>query len=112
MDRSKGIAQGLLGAAFFGAGGMKLAGGMKGEFERFGYPQWLRVAVGLAETAGAAGMLAGLRTPRWAKPSGAVLSGVMAGALWTHLVRAKDPPTHALPALALLGLSAWVASKQ
>lgn len=85
---------------------------MKEEFDRFGYPSWFRVATGLLETAGAAGMLAGLRTPRLIRPSGALLGGVMTGALWTHLVRTGDPPQRALPPLALLAFSAWVAAKR
>ena len=89
MSTARSIAQGLTSAAFFAAGGMKLAGGMKGEFERFGYPQWFRVAVASGEVAAAAGL---------------------AGAVYTHLVRAGDGPAPATPPLVLGGLSAWIAA--
>ena len=111
MSTARSIAQGLTSAAFFAAGGMKLAGGMKGEFERFGYPQWFRVAVASGEVTAAVGLAAGLLGDRrFERPAGALLASTMAGAVFTHLVRAGDGPAQAAPPLVLGGLSAWIAA--
>ena len=108
---AKMIVQGLTSAAFFAAGGMKLAGGMAEEFECFGYPQWFRVAVASGEVAAAAGLAAGLLGERrFERPAGALLAGTMAGAVYTHLVRVDDGPAQAAAPLVLGGLSAWVAA--
>ena len=42
------ILQALLGLAFLGAGGQKLAGTdqMVNDFDRYGYPQWFRIVTG------------------------------------------------------------------
>lgn len=111
MSTARSIAQGLTSAAFFAAGGMKLAGGMADDFERFGYPQWLRVAVATGEVVAAAGLAAGLLGDRrFERASGTLLAGTMAGAAFTHLARAGDTPAEAAPSLVLGGLSAWIAA--
>lgn len=109
MNEPVRLAQGLLGAVFLGSGGAKLAGQMKGEFERFGYPPWFRIATGLVEVTSGASLLAGLRDARWAAAGSLLACGMMTGALWTHLARAGDPLVNAAPAGLLLGLSSWVA---
>lgn len=111
MPTARSIAQGLTSAAFFAAGGVKLVGGMAGDFERFGYPQWFRVAVASGEVMAAAGLAAGLLgARRFERPAGGFLASTMAGAVYTHLVRADDDPSQAVPPLVLGALSAWVAA--
>ena len=112
MTRSLDVMQGSLGAVFLGTGGAKLTGHMKGEFERFGYRPWFRIATGLVELTAGASLLAGLRDSRLAAAGSLLACGTMAGALWTHLVRAGDPPVNAAPAGVVLGLSCWVAAKR
>lgn len=110
MNTVKNIAQGLTSAAFFTAGGMKLAGGMADEFERFGYPQWFRVAVASGEVAAASGLAAGLLGDRrFERAAGTLLASTMAGAVYTHL-SAGDGPGAATPPLVLGSLSAWIAT--
>lgn len=111
MNTVKNIAQGLTSAAFFTAGGMKLAGGMADEFERFGYPQWFRVAVASGEVAAASGLAAGLLGDRrFERAAGTLLASTMAGAVYTHLVHVDDSPAQAAAPLVLGGLSAWIAT--
>ena len=99
----------LLGAAFLGAGGQKLAGTdqMIEDFDRYGYPQWFRVVTGTVEVAGAVGMLAGLFRPAVTPLAGLLLSATMAGALATH-VRLKDPAKNMVPPSVLLAMSGAV----
>ena len=109
----RSIAQGFTSAAFFAAGGMKLAGGMTDEFERFDYPQWFRVAVGVGEVAGATGLAAGLLGERrFERPASMLLAGGMAGALYTHLVRVDDGPADVAAPVVLGGLAAWLAASK
>lgn len=103
------IAQGLLGVAFLGAGGQKLAGTdqMVEEFDRYGYPKWFRTFTGVVEVTGAAGVLAGLFRPALTAPAALLLSATMAGALATH-IRLADPAKNLAPPSALLAMSAAV----
>jgi hypothetical protein len=111
MTTARTIAQGLTSAAFFAAGGMKLADGMADEFERFGYPQWFRMAVASGEVAAATGLAAGLLGERrFERPAGALLAATMAGAAYTHLVRTDDGLAQAAAPLTLGSLSAWIAA--
>lgn len=103
--------QGLVGAAMVLSGATKLAGAQVEEFERYGYPQWLRVATGGMEVSGGLGLLAGLRRPTLAVGGGALVSVTMIGAAFTHLVRARDPPVRAIPATVLFGLAAIVTKR-
>ncbi len=99
----------LLGLAFLGAGGSKLAGvdQMVDEFDRYRYPQWFRIVTGLVEVSGALGMLAGIFRPVVAPFAGLLLAATMAGALATHL-RIKDPVAKMAPPTVLLILSTAV----
>lgn len=103
------VAEGIVGSLFITSGGMKLAGGMQDEFERFGYPSWFRVAAGAAEVAAGTGLVGGVRDPRFAAAGATVACGMMVGAVYTHLIRAGDPTLKAAPAGVLLGASAWLA---
>jgi len=98
MGLSKKAPQVLVGLAFLGAGGQKLAGTdqMVRDFERYGYPQWFRVATGVVETSGALGMLLGLFRPKLVPFAGLLLGANMVGALATH-ASIKDPVSKVLP---------------
>lgn len=96
--------QGILGVAMAGAGGTKLAGAETHveDFERFGYPQWFRLATGSVEVLAALGLLlAFVTSPPLALAGGALTVLVLGGALLTH-VRTGDPLSDAVPAAALL----------
>ena len=103
------VTEGIVGSLFIASGGMKLAGGMQDEFERFGYPSWFRAAAGAAEVAAGTGLLGGVRDPRLAAAGARLACGMMVGAIYTHVIRAGDPPLKAAPAGVLLGASAWLA---
>jgi len=69
---------------------------MAADFERWGYPGWFRIAVALAQVAGALLLVTAATAPFGA----ALLSVVLAGAVYTHL--RHDPPLSAVSALAFL----------
>lgn len=73
------------------------------EFEHWGYPSWFRFPVGLAEVAGAVGLL----VPRLRPYAAGGLFLLMAGAAVTHL-RIGEAPYAAIP-LALGALAFAVA---
>lgn len=100
------ILQVVLGLAFLGAGGSKLAGAqqMKEDFDRFGYPRWFMYFTGAVEVTGALGVLVGIFTPVLAVLGGLLLAATMAGALFTH-VRAKDSGSKMAPPAVLLILA-------
>ena len=50
------------------------------DFQRWGYPDWFRVAVGVSELAAAALLL----VPRLATYGASLFSVIMLGAMWTH----------------------------
>ena len=70
--------------------------------EALGIGQWLRIAIGIAELAGAIGLL----VPRLAGLAASCLALLMTGALGTHLFVIGGS---AVPALVLLAASAAVA---
>ncbi len=96
----------LLGLAFLGAGGPKLAGakGQKEMFTHLGYPEWFLYVAGAVEVFGGLGMLAGIFSPLWALLAGLLLAAQMIGALVSH-ARAKDPTGRLAPASVLLALA-------
>lgn len=71
--------------------------------EALGTGQWLRIAIGVAELAGAIGLL----VPRLAGLAASCLALLMLGAVGTHLLVVGGS---AVPALVLLAASAAVAS--
>jgi putative oxidoreductase len=94
---------GLLACLFAFAGSMKFVSPEAAKrFADFGYPDWFRVLIGVAEAGGALALLA----PRTAFYAAGALAVVMAGAVFTHL-RAGEVPQAAAP-LVLLGLLALV----
>lgn len=73
----------VVAAMFIMAGGTKLAGlPMHVEhFQKWGYPDWFRILIGIAEVAGGVGLL----IPRVASFAAAGLAAIMLGAVYTHL---------------------------
>ncbi|SDA35850.1 DoxX family protein [Sphingomonas sp. NFR15] len=95
----------LLGTAFVAAGGAKLAGAppMVAIFDHIGIGQWFRLLTGALEISGAVLVL----VPRTAARGASLLSAIMVGAVFTHLVVIGGNPA---PALVLLALSVVVLS--
>ena len=91
----------ILVASFLGAGGTKLAGLQKhvDDFARWGYPDWLRIVVGLIEVSAAILLL----VPRVATIGAALLAFEMLVAVYTDVV--NDEP---VIGAAMLGLTAVV----
>lgn len=110
--KSLDAAQSAVGLSLLASGSAKLAGLADEQFEKWDFPMWFCRTAGGIEVAAAAGLLAGLRDDRCALAGSLLAGGTMAGAVWTHLVRAKDPPAYALPAGILLGLSCWIAARR
>jgi uncharacterized membrane protein YphA (DoxX/SURF4 family) len=100
------VLQVLLGLAFLGAAGSKLAGTqqMVEMFDHFKYPRWFMYFTGAVEVVGALGVLVGVFVPVLAVLGGLLLAATMAGAVFTH-IRAKDPVSMMIPPGILLVLS-------
>ena len=96
----------VLGLAFLGAGGQKLAGSkqMVEMFDHFGYPRWFMYFTGVVEVVGALGVLAGIFVPVLAFLGALLLGATMIGALFTH-VRVGDPASRMAPPAVLLVLA-------
>lgn len=92
------VLQVVLGLAFLGAGGSKLAGAqqMIEDFDRFGYPRWFMYFTGAVEITGALAVLVGIFVPVLAVLGGLLLAATMVGAVATHL-RMKDPGSKIAP---------------
>jgi uncharacterized membrane protein YphA (DoxX/SURF4 family) len=106
-SRAKTIAlwavTGLLASLFVLSGSMKFVNPQAVEkFAAWGYPDWFRVLIGLAEVGGALVLL----IPRTAFYAAGALGVVMAGAVFTHLRYAEVP--QAVVPLVLLVLLAVV----
>jgi uncharacterized membrane protein YphA (DoxX/SURF4 family) len=86
------IVQVVLGLLFLGIGSMTVAGRKMfvENFQRFGYPQWFRVATGTLEVLGGLGLLIGIWFPWLAALASAGLTLVMLGAVVTE-VRTREP---------------------
>lgn len=100
--------QAVLGLIGLGVGGAKIThqDDQIEEFQRYGYPQWFRVVTGILEIGGGIGLLVGLlwRPELW-WAGGLLLSGVMAGAVATH-IRVGDPPSKTTVPAVLFALTA------
>lgn len=79
----------LLGAFFLVTGWLKVLGHahMVREFQKFGFPQWLRVLAGLIEVVAAPLMLGVIWFPQWAALGALMMCPVMVGAAWTNFVK-------------------------
>jgi uncharacterized membrane protein YphA (DoxX/SURF4 family) len=104
------ILQILVAAAFFMAGGSKLAGAqpMVELYTKLGMGQWFRYLTGLLEVAGAIALL----IPRFTFYGAALLTTVMVGAVLTHLAIIGGNPTPAVVLLALSATIAWLRRPQ
>ncbi len=81
---------------------------LKEEFAAYGLPPWFMGTVGTLKLGAATSLLLGLRYPALTRPAALGMAALMAGAVSMHL-KVKDPPERSLPALAMLGLSTYVA---
>lgn len=99
------VLQALLAAAFFGAGGSKLAGvaQMVTLFDQIGVGQWFRYVTGLVEILGAVALL----IPRTTALGSALLGFTMACAVVTHLTLIGGSPVPAIVLSALCGFVAY-----
>jgi putative oxidoreductase len=95
----------LLALAFLGASSGKLLGKpeMVGLFDAIGIGQWFRYVTGLLELAGAVLIV----VPKTRSIGAGVLSGVMVGAIATHLFVLHNAPTAPLVLLLLAGFVVW-----
>ena len=106
------ILTGLLALVYAASGGMKLLGApqLVENFAKWGYPDWFRIAIGLAEVTGAVLLL----VPRVAWLAGAGLSVIMLGAVFTHLRTPGETFIAAVPfvCLILLGVVTYARRPQ
>lgn len=101
------VVQVLLGLAFLAAGVPKLLG-VKQSLERSDHHKiahWFWRLTGGIEILGAIALLIGIGVHWVSVVAAAVLGATMLGAIYTHLIRSKDPVPVALPP-AVLGLLA------
>lgn len=99
----------LVAAAFFMAGGAKLAGAptMVDLFAKIGVGQWFRYATGTLEVVGAIGLL----IPRIGRYAALLLCVVMIGAIVSHLTVLGGNPSAPVMLLILSGLIAYLRSR-
>ena len=99
------ILQILAAAAFFAAGGAKLAGApqMVQVFEKVGVGQWFRYVTGSLEVLGAIALL----IPGYAFYGAALLAMVMVGAVIAHLTVIGGSPAAPVVLLLLTGAIAY-----
>ena len=93
-------------AVVFAASGLSKIVGVEevlARFARWEYSESFRLFVGFCELAGAVGLL----WPRLSLSACAGLSGLMLGAVYTHLLHA-EPPWIALATLGLVIATAWL----
>lgn len=77
------------------------------EFERYGLPEWARVAVGSTKVGLAVLLLVGIVAPPIAVAAAGIMAFLMLGAVGAH-VKVGDPVRKSVPALAMLALSLLV----
>ena len=98
------VVSALLGLLFVAAGAGKFFDPQaKVMFVKWGWPDWLRIAVGVVELSGGALLL----VPRAVPTAAALLAATMAGAAFTHL-RAPGEALSALGPLLVIGGLAFV----
>lgn len=96
----------LFGLFFLISGWLKVIGNahMVKEFQKFNYPQWLRVVAGLIELVAAPMMLTVIWLPVLAATGSLIMCPVMAGATYTNFV--KRPASFGWGTLVILALCA------
>lgn len=105
----------VLGVLFLVTGSPKVVGVkyFARAFEKFGYPQWLRVVAGVIEVIGGAGLLAGIWFPPTATLGALLIFPVMCGATYTNYVKVNSTNgTGTLVIVGLVLLSAWLTLPQ
>lgn len=109
MQFAATILEVLLGLAFLGVGGRKLAGAkdQREMFAHLRYPEWFVYVAGAVEVVGGLGMLAGIFSPISAFLASLLLAAQMIGALVSH-ARVGDPVGRLAPASVLLVLAVAV----
>jgi putative oxidoreductase len=105
MSTLSTILAAILGVVFVAVGIPKISGQEKvvANFERWGYPEQIRIAIGLMEILGGVLLLVGIAVPAVAITGFMIIFIIMLGALSTHQ-RAKDPLTMWIPPFVLLVL--------
>ena len=100
----------LAAAAFFAAGGFKLAGApmMVQIFDQIGVGQWFRIVTGIVEVSGAALLL----VPRRAALGGLMLAATMVVATLVHLFVIGGNPAPAIVLFAITATIAWARRAQ
>lgn len=83
------------------------AGNMEEEFERYGFPDWVRIAVGSTKVLLAVLLLVGILFTPLAVGAATLMALLMLSAVAAH-VRVGDPWVKAMPAALMLSLSAIV----
>jgi len=96
----------LVGLAFLGSGGAKLAGApaMVAIFTKIGLGQGVRILTGVLEVIGAVGLF----IPRYTFYAALLLAAVMLGAVGFHLTILGGNPAAPIVLLLLSGLIAWL----
>lgn len=106
------ILQAVLALAFFGSGAPKIIGAkaIVANFQRWRFPRWFVTVTGLVEWIGSIGLVVGIRYPLIAVLAGVWLTITMISAVNTHLFRAHEPFSHAIPpaVLALLSIAVGI----
>ncbi len=82
---------------------------MTEEFRTYGFPDWMKWAVGGAKLLVAGLLVAGIWLPGLSAPAAGAMALLMTGAVLAH-VRVRDPLMKALPALSILVMSLVVAA--
>lgn len=110
MSTLSTILAAIIGIAFIGAGVPKLTGlpSVVENFERWGYPQEIRIATGSLELLAGVFLIIGIAVPTLAVAGAMIVICVMLAALVTHQ-RVSDPFGSWIPALTLLALDILLA---
>ncbi|MEO7363209.1 MAG: DoxX family protein [Gemmatimonadaceae bacterium] len=74
---------------------------MKEEFEAYGLPDWMRIAVGTLKVGAAIALVAGIWFTQLVLPAAVVVSVLMVGAIAMHF-KVRDPVKRYVPALGVL----------
>lgn len=101
----------ILGALFIATGTPKVIGVeyFAKAFDKFGYPQWLRVVAGLIELVGGLLLIGGILFPPAAVIGGLMIFPVMCGATYTNYAKVNAANgTGTLVIVGLVGLSVYL----
>jgi uncharacterized membrane protein YphA (DoxX/SURF4 family) len=85
----------------------KEAKSLKEEFQAYGLPHWMYIAVGTAKLTVAALLIIGFFIPHTVAPAAGILIVLMLGALAMH-IKVKDPIKKSVPAFLMLLMSTFL----